>query len=287
MALDGELGWISGPFAHNAPFTKRSTTFFKSNWGGKYDTKAPLETIAIGSVDGKARIMGVTTCAPGFSVELSKVTGSGVLSVSEDFNVHQGNTSKAVYMRHDSKDWLVHNHDENVYRIGKKYIDGSQVAANKVDANAVKLRDNTGKILTSVPAEDMKLIAPKVRMMAYYDHYRLVVLESIPPGETGALKMLTVSTETPPPTGIDGVENVAADLKMYPNPAGDFVTIELPASVNNAHADIISVEGRIVMSTEITSANNKFNISNIPAGIYSVQLSSKEGVVSTGKLVVE
>jgi hypothetical protein len=287
FSLDGELGWMSGPFAHNATFTKRSTTFFKSNQGGTYATTAPLETIAIGSVAGKDRIMGVTTCAPGFSVELSKVAGTGVLSVSEDFNVHQGYTSKSLYMHHDSKDWLFNNHDENIYRVGKKYIDGSQVAANKVDANATKLRDNSGNILSGIPADDMKLVASKISMMAYWDPYRLVVLEKIPPIETGALKMLTVSTETPPPTGLDGVDNTANALKMYPNPAGDFVTIELPTSVNSAHIDIISVEGRIVLSQDISGNKTTIDVSKVTTGIYTASIVSDNGQKQSVKLIIE
>lgn len=286
--LDGELGWMTAPFAHNAAFTKRKTTFFKSNQGGAYLTTAPLEKITIGSVDGKDRIMGVTTCAPGFSVELANVAGTGLLSVTEDFNVHQGNASKSAYMYHDKKDWLFNHHGYDLYRIGKKYIDGSQVAANKINNNSTKLRDNAGNIVSGIPADDMKLVANNVYMMAYWDQYRLVVLETSPNwGETGALKMLTVSTETPPPAGLDNVDNIAGVLKMYPNPVGDFVTIELPASVSKANMEIVSIEGRVVLSQGINSNKTTIDVSKIPAGMYMVNMTLENDRKLSAKLIIE
>ena len=67
-ALDGEVGSISAPFAHNSVTTNRATSMFKSNWGGGYFTDAPLEKFDFATVATKNRLMGVTVCAPGFSI---------------------------------------------------------------------------------------------------------------------------------------------------------------------------------------------------------------------------
>lgn len=288
FSLDGELNWMPAPFTHNAKFTKRKTTFFKSNQGGTYLTTAPLEKITIGSIDGKDRIMGVTTCAPGFSVELAKVAGTGLLSVTEDFNVHQGTSTKVAYMHHDKKDWLFNHHDKNLYRIGKKYIDGSQVAANKINNNSTKLRDLLGNIPSSIPADDMKLVANNVHMMAYWDQYRLVVLETSPNwGETGALKMLTVSTETPPPAGLDNLDNIAGELKMYPNPVRGVVTMELPATVSKANMEIVSLEGRVALSQAVNSNKTTIDVSKIPTGMYMVNMTLEGGRKLSSKITIE
>jgi len=288
FSLDGELNWMAAPFTHNAAFTKRKTTFFKSNQGGAYLTTAPLEKITIGSVDGKDRIMGVTTCAPGFSVELAKVAGAGLLSITEDFNVHQGTSTKVAYMHNDKKDWLFNHHGDNLYRIGKKYIDGSQVTANKINNNSTKLRDISGNIPLAIPADDMKLVANNVHMMAYWDRYRLVVLETSPNwGETGALKMLTVSTETPPPAGLDNPDDIVGELKMYPNPVKDFVLIELPVSVSKANMEIVSMEGRIVHSQGINSNKTTIDVSKIPTGMYRVNMMLENDRKLSAKLIIE
>ena len=68
-ALDGEVGSLSGPFAHNSSTTNRSTTMYKSNWGGGYFTNAPLEKFDFATIDNKDRLLGITICAPGFSLE--------------------------------------------------------------------------------------------------------------------------------------------------------------------------------------------------------------------------
>lgn len=288
FSLNGELNWMPAPFTHNASFTKRKTTFFKSNQGGTYLTTAPLEKITIGSVDGKDRIMGVTTCAPGFSVELSKVAGTGLLSVTEDFNVNGGSSTKTVYMQHDKKDWLFNHHDYAIYRIGKKYIDGSQVAANKINNNSTELRDLSGNIPSSIPADDMKLVANNIHKMAYWDRFRLVVLERSPNwGETGALKMLTVSTETPPPAGLGNLDNIAGELKMYPNPASGFVTMELPASINKASMEIVSIDGRVVLAQNINSNKATIDVSKVAKGIYMVNMTLENKQELSSKLIIE
>lgn len=288
FTLDGELGWMTAPFAHNATFTKRKTTFFKSNQGGTYLTTAPLEKITIGSIDGKDRIMGVTTCAPGFSVELAKVAGTGLLSVTEDFNVNGGSPTKTVHMHHDKKDWLFNHHGYEIYRIGKKFIDGSQAAANRINNNSTELRDFSGNVTAGIQADDMKLVANEIHMMAYWDRFRLVVLErSATWGETGALKMLAVSTETPPPAGLDNVDNIAGQLKMYPNPVANFVTMELPATVNKANMEIVSIDGRVVLSQNINTNKTTIDVSNIANGMYIVNMTLENDQKLSSKLIIE
>lgn len=280
--LDGELNWVSPPFTHNAKLTKRATTMFKSNWGGQYVTSAPLETMTIGTIDGKDRLMGVTTCAPGFSFDISTVPGTGLLTVTEDFNVHNGYSQKATYMHHDNKDWLFDMHEDKIYRIGKKFLDGSPVTANKYNKNAVKLRDNTGKITASLAADDMKLVTDKVAMMAFWDHYRLVVLES---GASGALKMLQVSAETPPPAAIAGL--AGQTMEIYPNPATASVAIVLPEGIKGATVNIVSLTGAVVLNEHIAGNKDVLDISRLPRGMYMVNVMLRDGNRLSEKLTVE
>ncbi|MEZ5018160.1 MAG: T9SS type A sorting domain-containing protein [Flavipsychrobacter sp.] len=284
FSLNGELGWMAPPFAHNGTFTKRATTLFKSNWGGQYLTTAPLETLTFGTVDGKNRLMGVTTCAPGFSIDAATLSGSGVLTVTEDFNVHQGQTKKVAFMHHDGKDWLFDLHDDKVYRIGKKYLDGSQVTANKYDNNATMLRDNTGKVAASLPADDMKEMSTGTyTTMALWDNYRLLLLEK---GTTGALTLSKMSTETPPPTSVTTVTNNTT-VSIYPNPASNNVTITLPQNEVNATATIISIDGKVVSSQKISAHKATMNVSTLNAGIYTVNVTLSSGAVISNKLTVK
>ncbi len=283
FSLDGQLGWLSAPFAHNGTFSKRSTTLFKSNWGGNYFTKAPLETLTIGQIDGKYRLMGVTTCAPGFSVDVSTLSGSGLLSVTEDFNIHQGQSKKAVFMRHDNKDWLFDLHDGKLYRIGKKYLDGSQVAANKYDNNSVLLRDNSGNVVASLPAEEIKLMSSTtLGMIAFWDNWQLLLLESNSTGG-GALTLQKMSVE---PAKVSGVSTTAA-LEIYPNPAHNTISIKLPNNTAAATVNIVGMNGAVVAEAAITGSNSTVDISGVTPGIYTVTVQYSNGKQVSNKLTIE
>ena len=283
--LDGQVGWLAAPFANNSSLTQRSTTLFKSNWGNQYYTIAPLDNMTIGQVDGKYRLMGVTVCAPGYSVDVTKLTGTGVLTVTEDFNIHFGFSKKDVFQHHDKKDWLFDLHDNNIYRIGKKYLDGSQVTANNHDANAVQLRSNSGTVNAALPAEDIKLMSTTaIDMMARWDDYRILILET----KTGGakLKLSKMSIENPPPLGVSAIAS-KVEVSVYPNPASNTVTITLPSNTKNAIANIVSIDGSVVLSQQISGSNATINISNLAAGIYTVNVSFANGSIVSNKLTVE
>ena len=286
FSLNGEIGWTAPPFAHNSAITTRSTTMFKSNWGGQYSTTAPLESLTFGTIDGKNRLMGVTTCAPGFSIDASTLSGSGLLQVTEDFNIHQGFTQKVAFMHHDSKDWLFDLHDNKLYRIGKKYLDGSQVAANKYNKDAQKLRTSSGAVVATLPADEIKLMnsSTTYESIAYWDNYRLLVLEQSIAG--GALKLEQMSTETPPPTSVNNIGK-STSLKLYPNPASSTVNVALPANTNNAVATIISMSGKVATTQNINSGNAAINVSNLPSGIYNVNVTLENGNKLTSKLTIK
>ena len=282
--LEGQVGWIASPFANNSSLTQRATTLFKSNWGGQYFTSAPLDNMTIGQIDGKYRLMGVTVCAPGYSVDVANLAGAGVLTVTEDFNIHFGFSNKDVFQHHDNKDWLFDLHDGNIYRVGKKYLDGSQVTANKYDANAVQLRDNMGGVNPALPAEDIKLISSNVSMMARWDDYRILELESAAGG--GALKLTQTSIENPPALSVSTITK-DAQVSVYPNPASGNVTISLPNNINSAVANIVSLDGRVVRSKNIVANKTTIDVSSLIAGIYTVNVSLEDGTTLSKKLTVE
>jgi hypothetical protein len=287
FSLDGELGWMAPPFVNNSSFTRRSTTLFKSNWGGQYFTSAPLETLTFGNVAGKNRLMGVTTCAPGFSIDVSTLQGAGLLSVTEDFDVHFGEAMKAVFMHHDKSDWLFNLHDDKkIYRIGKKYIDGSQVSVNKHNNAADMLRDNAGNVVSTLPATDIKVVSTKqYSMMAFWDDYRLLLLES---GTTGALTLSQMSIEKPP-VPVTGIQNIdkGNGIALYPNPASNQLTLTLPEGHATATVNIVSISGSVVLTQNISNNTTTLNIQGIPAGMYSVSAQLANGEITSGKITIE
>jgi Secretion system C-terminal sorting domain/Copper type II ascorbate-dependent monooxygenase, N-terminal domain/Copper type II ascorbate-dependent monooxygenase, C-terminal domain len=69
-------------------------------------------------------------------------------------------------------------------------------------------------------------------------------------------------------TGIKQTENL--DIKIYPNPVNDFLTIELEEEINSVK--IISLDGRILLNK---FSENKIDVSTLSAGIYFVEIKTE------------
>lgn len=283
-SLNGELGWISAPFANNTTVTKRATSMYKSNWGQTYFTDAPLETMVYGYINSKHRLLGVTTCAPGFSLDISTLSGNGLLKVTEDFNINTGTSSKVIYQYHDNKSWLFDLHQSKLYRIGEKYIDGSQVGVNKYNQNAVMLRDNNENPSPGLSDDEIKKYTGTYQWAAYWDDYRLLVLEIA--SEGGALKLMQTAA-TAPPAGVVGNLSKAKDLKIYPNPAKDIIHLELDNHYIGGTITITSIDGKVVNQNHIGTLRPAINIQEFPKGQYQIKVIAPDDSKQSATFIVQ
>lgn len=73
----------------------------------------------------------------------------------------------------------------------------------------------------------------------------------------------------------------ASVFKVFPNPAGDFITIKMEETMQNVSYNLVDLNGRLVVSKR---ANNQsqttLDISALQAGIYILKIESNTGVVS-------
>jgi hypothetical protein len=68
------------------------------------------------------------------------------------------------------------------------------------------------------------------------------------------------------PLSINSAESRAN--KVYPNPANNFITVDL----NKAkHLDVLDFSGKVVKSVDMTSASEKIDISDLESGTYFIQ----------------
>lgn len=284
FSLNGAIGWTAAPFEHSKAITTRATSMFKSNWGGTYLTDAPLETIAYGFVNNQHRLMGVTTCAPGFSIDAAKLTGSGLLQVTEDFNINTGVSEKVVFQRHDNKNWLFDLHDNRLYRIGEKYLDGSQVTALKYNNNAELLRDMNQQPAAGLTDAEIKAYSGDYKMMAFWDDYRLLLLET---GGSGALKLFQTAVSAPALSINSTVTATGSKFEIYPNPTENSIRMHLPNGMNNGTAYIYNNEGKLVLSAPLNTAQPSIDISTLPNGNYLINAISTSGTSLTDKFSIE
>jgi hypothetical protein len=75
-------------------------------------------------------------------------------------------------------------------------------------------------------------------------------------------------------------ENKLLSFEMYPNPASDVLTVQLPTGTDKAEVSVFDYTGRLVSSKTISSNDSTLDVQNISKGIYIIRVAtnSKIGV---------
>ncbi len=74
------------------------------------------------------------------------------------------------------------------------------------------------------------------------------------------------------------------ELKIFPNPANDVISIQLNEGVHNANVEIYSLSGELLIKQEI-DATSSISVSSLEKGTYIVKLLMDNLMISTGKFV--
>jgi hypothetical protein len=83
-----------------------------------------------------------------------------------------------------------------------------------------------------------------------------------------------VNTSTSGATVLGISEAKRLDFEMYPNPASEKVTIQLPSSSDAATVEFYDYIGRLSLTQKVTNSNNKININNLSTGVYVIKVLS-------------
>lgn len=76
------------------------------------------------------------------------------------------------------------------------------------------------------------------------------------------------------------------DIKLYPNPAQNYFTISDDANqLENTKMEVLNSLGQLVLTKTIDS-DERIDISNLPDGIYFIQLKSRNINFSSQKLLI-
>src|SRR3970040_2507785 len=79
---------------------------------------------------------------------------------------------------------------------------------------------------------------------------------------------------------------VIESFKMYPNPAKEYLMIELPIMVTSGVVQVYDNLGRVVRNQKVTAVDNAVNTSDLTAGLYTVVIRTDYGN-STKTLIVD
>jgi OOP family OmpA-OmpF porin len=81
-------------------------------------------------------------------------------------------------------------------------------------------------------------------------------------------------------------ENPFEKTKIYPNPAQDFVSIDLPKNISQAQLSIYNLTGQLVLQKQIIQPNQTIPITELGNGIYIFVVESEDRVVGRERVVV-
>jgi hypothetical protein len=77
------------------------------------------------------------------------------------------------------------------------------------------------------------------------------------------------------------------NIEIYPNPVKDVVFITVQNPDLPLVFELINIEGSIVSTVEISSVSFAFNIEKYKSGMYLYRISKNDGVIVSGRLVIE
>ncbi len=80
-------------------------------------------------------------------------------------------------------------------------------------------------------------------------------------------------------------ENQLENIKVYPNPASSFVTIE-SANQLNANIMVLDTRGAVVKQFNLTNTSERVDVSDLSSGMYHIRVISSEGLAQY-KLVIQ
>ncbi|MBK0403667.1 PKD domain-containing protein [Adhaeribacter sp. BT258] len=68
-------------------------------------------------------------------------------------------------------------------------------------------------------------------------------------------------------------------IKIYPNPAKNYLQVEIPATEKVTAIQLTNAIGQVIAKQKPDAGATRFNVANLPAGIYFVKISNAEGSI--------
>ena len=83
--------------------------------------------------------------------------------------------------------------------------------------------------------------------------------------------------------GINELSN-PLNISVFPNPAIDIITLEIPGETEESNLSVINIEGQEIITLPVTESKTIINIKGLPGGVYFVRVMG-EKTVQVGKFV--
>ena len=245
--------------------------------------KTPLAKVDIPYVSWSANRHIFANVETKFALDLNNVNyklsliivENGVTGTSSGYNQHNYYSSSVNNI--DLVDWegtnyknlpdpipaaqMVYNH------VGRAIIGGFNGVNGSLPANVVYNTPYSYMFSFDLPAN--------------IDENNVELVAIIIDGTTGEIvngKQIALDTTA----GVDDVLN-KLNVKVYPNPASDFVFID---NAENIQLKLFSITGRQIVSKKLTSSKVALPVENLDKGVYFIKL-SKDDISVTKKIIIK
>jgi hypothetical protein len=81
------------------------------------------------------------------------------------------------------------------------------------------------------------------------------------------------------------VEARQQELRVFPNPFVDWLTVELPEEAARYQVSLFDLQGRILWQAELASGQQRLQLPNLPAGLYLLRAQSGQSAPMVAKVV--
>lgn len=86
-------------------------------------------------------------------------------------------------------------------------------------------------------------------------------------------------------TGIDKSEEFGVEIKVYPNPAKDYLTVETQNLSKTLEFTLYDVNGRLLKNGVVKASRFDINLMDYPAGSYILQILQEASLVKSFNIV--
>jgi hypothetical protein len=77
------------------------------------------------------------------------------------------------------------------------------------------------------------------------------------------------------------------NIQVYPNPANDFLTIQIDKPINTAiEMSVIDATGKPLMQVKFAEAKYQLNVKNLATGLYTLQLIEAGVIIARKKIII-
>jgi len=86
-------------------------------------------------------------------------------------------------------------------------------------------------------------------------------------------------------TAINDIQVSGVEIKVYPNPTSDFVTVHFSKVVEKPTYFLFDLSGRMIQQKNIESTDEKIDMTNYSGGSYILKLNSGQQPLQTFKII--